>query len=880
MKKILSLLLAVILIFSIPCTGVSATETKVDYGADVEGFVGFLNVLMKDAVNISVDRFDETMTRLELAEIVAAILNCTDKETNNFYFADAADKPAVNNLTARNIFKGDDGLFHPDRAVTVGEVYTVLVRTLGYEEYTNKYGKNTAGYALIARNIGLTAENLDVSKNATVGEVAGILTNAIRVPLMGVYGVKADASGESTYLIYGTQEDSRLLNVYHGIDVIEGVVTANQFTAFYTPNGVGDGLISVNDTVFDIVDEALYTYIGQNIIAYAARAKNDGRGKILFMYADEAANDTLTIDLTEVEGYSNYRLRYHANGRQRELSLPENFAVVYNGKALLGGYESYIKKGIGSLKLYKDRKSGNYQVMVIDAYKNIIVKSVNSADSTVYFDDTLIDKIDFGGNDLYYELYITRQGDTINPIQLIPGNLISIAVSQDSKYVKGYVSSERITGRIEKIRKAAGGQIIIMDGTDYVLELDFSLPSGLSVGDYVEIWLDINGKVAFAGTAPKNGNIMMGYVYGGAKVEDTFDNTWKIKVFNEQGEHYVLDLAENIVLNNERESAENALASLCDSRTGDFTPQLIRYSLNSKAQVAEIDTAAASKQDAVNEAEGSLWELTKGFASRKYSSSQRMLMPMYPLSFKTKVFIVPTSASAFSDGKGFAVIDFQQLSPFYNTSSYNTRCYKTDVKTPFADYVVYAEDATPTLSGKGANLMMIVSEIADVLSDGEIQKQITGYVRGNKITLFVDSMLDVSILSEGDAINYVTNTRGEMANMEVLYDVSAEKTSWSEYMDTMYGSLRMGDVIAIYEDPMESSQLAIALGNNGIVKDYFVINRDLVQITVYDSLRRDAKVYMGDANDILDINQYNGSKQQKMLILKNSQFVLEIVLYK
>ena len=104
-----------------------------------------------------------------------------------------------------------DGLFHPDRTVTVGQAVTILLRLLGYKD-ENVGGIWPQGYMAVGQTIGLTnGVSTDPYAPLTRGQAAQLFLNLLRAEMRegGKYISTIGTPVENTCLLYTSPPSSR-----------------------------------------------------------------------------------------------------------------------------------------------------------------------------------------------------------------------------------------------------------------------------------------------------------------------------------------------------------------------------------------------------------------------------------------------------------------------------------------------------------------------------------------------------------------------------------------------------------------------------------------------------------------------------------------------
>lgn len=201
MKKVLSLVLALMMVFS---SFAFATPTDV-VGTDYEDAVNkLMGVGVLTGYPDGTYKPANTITRAEFAAIAVRLLGLESaadyaKGTTKF-----SDVPAthwssgyVNIAVDQGIINGyPDGTYMPAKQVTYAEAITILVRVLGYAPEVDEKGTWPSNYIAKAANLEITdGVNFVGMLPATRGDIAIFADQSLEVPLM----IRVGFGDEATY---------------------------------------------------------------------------------------------------------------------------------------------------------------------------------------------------------------------------------------------------------------------------------------------------------------------------------------------------------------------------------------------------------------------------------------------------------------------------------------------------------------------------------------------------------------------------------------------------------------------------------------------------------------------------------------------------------
>lgn len=186
MKRILSMVLCAVLIFSL---NVYANDSAVTEKSNAEELSGY--GIMKGDPDGDF-RLDDELTRAEAVTLLARLYGFTpetsDAVTANI-FSDMENHWALNaamiavNLRMTDVKEGE--AFNPDEKITAQEFLKMLVCLLGYKEVSEKKAPGYTGYIMQASQMGMTnSVPLITDKPLTRGQAAKLISNSLDIPVM------------------------------------------------------------------------------------------------------------------------------------------------------------------------------------------------------------------------------------------------------------------------------------------------------------------------------------------------------------------------------------------------------------------------------------------------------------------------------------------------------------------------------------------------------------------------------------------------------------------------------------------------------------------------------------------------------------------------
>ena len=293
LKRVLSLVLASIMLVGMMVVGASAVDTYNDFNDKDE-------IVNKDAVSLLVtlnvingkedgSHFDPTgnVTRAEMAKMISVILNRgadinSQYATLNNGLTDVANNWAVGHINycySLDIIAGrGDGKFDPTANVTAVEAAKMLLSAAGYDASIEgmvgpNWDTNTAG---LASRLGIFDNfEKDITLSLNRDDAALLIYNFLDIEMIQSY--------ENGYAI--AFADSRtVLSFAYGVIKVQGVVVANEWATVNSPDGddalrAGMTTIWNGDGIFSTTTNT-QTNGGNDGLTAAERALRTGTFKV------------------------------------------------------------------------------------------------------------------------------------------------------------------------------------------------------------------------------------------------------------------------------------------------------------------------------------------------------------------------------------------------------------------------------------------------------------------------------------------------------------------------------------------------------------------------------------------------------------------------
>ncbi len=658
------------------------------------------------------------------------------------------------------IMTGDtNNNFSPDRKITLAEVSKVLIALNGVKD--EKPFEYPNGYYSKAMQLGILdgIKTKDKSDYITYRDLIVTLDNFIHIDVYGVY-----LKSPSIYInepAYVLCEDEPYMNVLFDIYKTKGVVTENENTALKGKPSVYKNEIKLNDIIFT-GNESSKDYLGYNVDVYYIPAEESKEDVNELLHIRKNDKNTVTvIEANDIIGYNDTTFSYYEGKKSKSVYIGIKTPIIYNGKLLTEYTDADITPSIGTVTIVDNGKTEN--VVFIDSYKTYVVSSIDHDTGKI------IDKLTGASITVDDEALIRhKDGREMMITDINKGSVISIMESKatDGKLVEIIISNDVVSGIITSI-KDEDDYIVLINGTEYTF-LDDVDKSGIIIGDEVEMYLDIFGKVARYESKTKK--LSYGYLIKGNTYED--DETAKTvaqftlyTIDNEKIEK--IRVGDKLRINNKPYKAEK-ITGCQELYAGGFVKQLIKYGLDENGYISEIYTANADKNQFVSIVDR--LETGAHVSWRNVSIDSKMYekLPVCSFDGKTKFLRVPSDVQ-YEDNEDYYYIKAYEDGVGYKDFKY--AAYADTDQTFKATVVLCMETSAASLNA-GSRAAQMIKEKSKILNDeGEVTTKLVIVGDTGEKTYYLPESADIATgdtiedLSKGDLVKFKYKT----ANNEITF---------------------------------------------------------------------------------------------------------------
>ena len=905
MKRIFAFLLSVVLAFNVIIVAVAEETTEPNSELLMRCEVLQTLGILEDSYAL-----DKELNRGEFAEYVAKMLSLDSKATSgNAYFNDIPSDSVINTLCEMGIMNGvEERVFAPSEQIELNHAYVALVRALGY-----KIDGNVATFLKLANtldiNDGVTGDRVTLS-NAVVMIFNCLTTNALELNLISVDGAE--------YVCSYRGKGKTLMEISFKAYYLEGVVTANRFTALYDSDDIENDIIKIDDIKYECQIDSVTELIGRRVCAIVScKDKNNSKQKVLYISEDKTTTETLVISADAMISYSSGEIKYVQSDKERRVSVDTSMAVIYNGVAVGSKLEECFDIDEGEITLIKNNSS-KYSVAVIEEYENIVVNSVENVDNTIYTNGVGLYKAINTKDADYVKIISADSNKAIGVQQLMRGDVLSAMISRDGRIVRLYLNTKAVEGTLETINTSDGDTEVVIGGNKYVASSDITIDNK-SLGMNVKYVLDITGKLAAPAFEQPKTEYTLGYMYAGTKNDGAFSSSVKLKIYTYNDEHIIVDCADKVKLDGNSVKEESVLDAI-GTENGHLKRNMVLFKLNSDGELIYLDTAAPNKES--REAENTLYEMAEK-GTHNIDDAYMVIDQKYAIATDAILFGVPFDSNVNPTKQAFDLFKFKTTdNPFESTTDYqNVGIYKYDDRTPYANAITYgiADGSNGLVINNLNEEVMLVDQIVQVYDEkeGEVVNAIQGLSRDKVVEYYVEPEIDLNHVEgfshhanvpaayndnkveSGDAIRFALSSRGYIAGIQLAYDYSEGRGTWygcevspevnptkpdnfTNVAQSTANSFQsvgrkggpsrfvIGYLDDVYFDEVGSSyniRSAFSVSDTlgGEVQMVLPITSNNNTFMIYDGSRKDNKAYIGTPHDMTTFDA-DGTKSSKMFV--------------
>ena len=231
MKRIIGIILAVVMLATLPVSFASAEEVLFSYSQEQANKFSALGVF-SDSIISKETLEGASLTRGEFASLMT-FLFCVTPNSEKLTEApfsdvdiDEAISPYIKAAKDYLKFYGfSDGTFHPDSPILYSQAIRAILSNMGYDFKEDFICGYPTGYMGMACELKLTSGlSMGNDEELNINDYLKLIENALDKPVLTV-----TSAGDS--VSFGNERNDTVLSLYHDIYYIENILNANDITS-------------------------------------------------------------------------------------------------------------------------------------------------------------------------------------------------------------------------------------------------------------------------------------------------------------------------------------------------------------------------------------------------------------------------------------------------------------------------------------------------------------------------------------------------------------------------------------------------------------------------------------------------------------------------
>ena len=736
---------------------------------------------------------------------------------------------SINSIVSLGLLKGvGNGYFFPDEPVKTSDIINAISKIV----YQGEYFKGL----LTLKRLGVI-ERLNTTKDYfTNEETATLILQMLENPS---YQVQTIFPGNTQMKL--TEEP--MFTFVHNI---------------YEREGILDSIICKGEKNYAMLDGVAYEYsselayikffLSKNVIVYTCEDESGRR--ILYVKENDKKSETTKL-LSENVNFINGEVNYYDGKKERSLQISKNPLIYINGEL----QTQYIWKDLNHTSGWTEFVDCDDDGIIdsILQYRSVtsLVTMVNSGKKLI--DDFYqINSLDLSKDGVSYSIF-DKNGSVLSLSDIEKWDVLSIFKNSTGKDIIIIRSGERISGMVDGI----GEDLCSIDGVEYDVDKEYlnSERYELAVGMKGTFYLNAFGKIV---AARFEGNDMDYGILLAVDEGKGLSDILFVKLFTQNGKIEIIDSAEKLRINGNKESAKTASNIL---KTNALY-QLVRYKLNDEDVITDIELAKPPQKGEVPY-DTSCFTLNYKGSSKIYYD---IIGPGYKADAETQVFVIPSDRS---DESSYQIGDKSLLPTDYTNVSFYDCGEDYYIHTAVVEYNS-AKGASDNMYGQ--NMVVFKGLGKAVGRNGDVVPVVHYMQMGQKGSVIVKSdglrSVDSRTWSEyagktledlkpGDLFQFTTDSFGEMNEFHVLYSSPypanyIEKGTTTPTKDFMVGMLG-----TCYGKVLHKNSEAIIVNANGMGNSEidYAWNRIYriggVSVTLVIQDKNETKIVKGGKEDIL-----------------------------
>ncbi|MBQ4631473.1 MAG: S-layer homology domain-containing protein [Clostridia bacterium] len=852
MKKIFYVLLCLTLVFSmVPSEMIGA------YSSQSDNQTSAIEIL--DALEILPDDFNIN-AKISRGSFVELLISAMGLDGINYQkplpFNDVSETDKIYSAVCTaydlGIINGNGSGFMPKATLNYNQAIKMVVSALGYGDVAMAKGGYPVGYIAIANSMHLS-DGLNVSgDDALKGSDAVVMVyNALNSPVLQV----ASIGGNS--VSYSDSDGKTFLNVYHGIERIEGRLSASSGNVLSGDYELDKNQIIIDGITYKTADINCDSLVGFSVYAYYKNSE----ATVVAIEKNPYSNNAVIVSADDFISFKDGWLYYEDSEKEKKIKVEPTSDISYNGRPAKSANYELFDLDDGEMHFIDSDSDGEYESIVISDFENYVVSAVDPAKKIISDLYTPGKVLEIGDTD---EIFIDDFGNTMYYEELKKYDVISVWQSTDGKNIKMRYSNKEIKGAISE----KGNGYFVIDGDKIKISKSFeAIAETVKLGSKGIFCLDASGKIAAFKESDDTDDLA--YLIQAGAMGSSLNQNFMIRIFTHNGDILVLNCdVEKLKIDGASKTPVEAKEYLSKS-------QIIRYRTNLNGDVVMIDTAKSGSgdDDKITMLHSAYDSDYKSVDSKRlrYSRGGNLYSGKVAVDASTPIFNVPHPDTVENDNNYY--ITYSNTT--YTSATYvSFEAYTSKENSFFADALVIYN-----LSGGGASIpsktpVTVVDEITEVIdSNGEYVYKLSCYYDGGNYREYIfedEEMLraikdadgNPHTLKKGDIVRLNVNSNsGVIKRVDLVYDreddmltkgavVGTDEYFVSERFVKGFVYEKEDGYISLTQEDVSGINGELTLDQKEIYRTYSS------KILVYDSENRNGTLSKGSISDILDFKSF------------------------
>lgn len=789
MKRMITGLLALILLVSAYISPVSASEKKIS--EEALALVNYFEIMNLD------EDADAEVSREDFAVYLGRAIGVNEYAQNaEMYYYDIPAEhwaaESVNRITEKGGFTvPEDKLFRLKDTVKVSEAITVFVNLLGYKEAAEINGGYPNGYMKVASELSLFDNNVAMSGNLTKRAAAELISNAMEADICGL-----ELSDGANKLV--PHEGQTLFSLYRNMYPIKGTVESVAEMALYPGQETLEGYIRIDGKEY--LYEGNNELVGRYVKGYYISERGEEE-KIAYLVDQTKESEVLEVTAESFMSFDDdYKLEYSdlRTGTVKNVKIPRNAAFIYNGVAADGEILSKMNITEGYIRLLKRRGSSEYNTVFIWSAETFAVGYIDSAKKIIFDSADGSNTINFSEENASAEVVriFDNAGKETDFSAILDTSVLTV-YKNGTKVINIYISNEEITGTYQGKQMDEKYTYYLVDDAEIIVSKKYesAVSKKVTAGREQTFYVDMFGNIAAAADVIADGEFIYGYFIN--QIYDSVDEKLYVKMYSETEGVKRFELKERVKIDGTRrktpaasseqlsenfEAANEAYLKLPDRSTL-VMPRLLRYKVNDEGLVSEIDTPYTDKS---KELEEDHLYIDGALATRAMAQNSQSVIVTSGVAVSGWRIVHDTSTLVLTVPKDTDLPSATEKMFSKNTTGgalgkeINIVSYKTSPEHGMSDVIINIKDVDSVMYSYNAMLVKRTGIMLD--EDGLPVSYMDGFVGSTEKRYILSSTakewsgihntLDEAGVEVGDIVMVTANPAGEVDTFFLAYDRS------------------------------------------------------------------------------------------------------------